>query len=43
MKERNSELQNHPDPDTGNPSTNKWNICGDKLVLVDRDGKPLRV
>ena len=43
MKEKNSELQNQPDPTTGNPPTNKWIIRGDKLVFVDNDGKPLRV
>ena len=40
MKAKNIELRSHTDPGTGLPTTDKWVIRDDKVILVDKEFKP---
>ena len=40
MKAKNIELRSHTDPGTGLPTTDKWVIRDDKVILVDKELKP---
>ena len=39
MKAKNIELRTHTDPGTGLPTTDKWVIRDDKVILVDKELK----
>ena len=42
MKAKNETLKTQIDPATGVPTTDKWVIRNDKVILVDKDFKPKR-
>ena len=42
MKARNEQLKRNPDPNTGEPVTDRWTIRNDKLIFVDKDGNEKR-